>query len=82
MSAYRRLNARALDIVEPGGMLVTASCSSHISTDDMIGVVADAAVKCGRATRIRKILGAASDHPIRPEFPEGRYLDLLVVYVD
>ncbi len=82
LSAYRRLNARAIDLVDAGGILVTASCSSHITTEDLLGVLGDAAARSGRPVRVRQILGAASDHPVRPEFPEGRYLKLLVAYVD
>ena len=82
LTTYRRLNARAMALVASGGLLVTASCSSHITTADMLAVVAEASRKCGRTTRVQEIRGAATDHPVRPSFPEGRYLDLLVVYVD
>jgi 23S rRNA (cytosine1962-C5)-methyltransferase len=82
LSAYRRLNARALGVVERGGVLVTASCSSHVTADEFLAVVGEAGARAGRTARVRQILGAASDHPIRAEFPEGRYLKALVVYVD
>lgn len=82
LRAYRRLNARALEVVSSGGLLVTASCSSHVTTDDLIDVVAEASSRCKRSVRLRQICGAATDHPVLPGFPEGRYLTLLVVYVD
>ncbi len=81
LTAYRRLNGRAMALVAPGGLLVTASCSSHITTADMLGVVAEASRKSGRSARVQEIRGAATDHPVRPGFAEGRYLDVLVVYV-
>lgn len=49
---------------------------------DMLAVVAEASRKSGRRARVQEIRGAATDHPVRPNFPEGRYLDLLVVYVE
>ena len=57
--------------------------ASEARTDpDMLDIVAAAASKCRRRARVQNMLGAASDHPVRPGFPEGRYLKLLVVYVD
>ena len=76
-SAYRRLNALALAVVAPGGLLLTASCSSHITAADLREAVAAAAVDAGRSVLIRTARGAASDHPILPAFPEGDYLKLL-----
>lgn len=82
LRAYRRLNARALEVVSAGGLLVTASCSSHVTTEDLIDVIAEASSRCKRSARIRQVCGAATDHPVLPGFPEGRYLALLIVYVD
>jgi 23S rRNA (cytosine1962-C5)-methyltransferase len=82
LRAYRRLNARALEAVERGGLLVTASCSSHVSEEDLLAAVAEAGAKAKRSVRVKQILGAASDHPVLPAFPEGRYLTVLVAYVD
>jgi 23S rRNA (cytosine1962-C5)-methyltransferase len=78
LSAYRRLNAMALRVVGPGGLLVSASCSSHITEADLLGVLASAAVETGRRLRVRGCFGAASDHPTLPAFPEGRYLKCIV----
>lgn len=82
LRAYRKLNTAAMARVLPGGLLMSASCSSHITSGDMLDVVASAARECKRAARVQQIRGAGSDHPIRPEFPEGQYLKFLVVYVD
>ncbi len=82
LDAYRRLNAEALGLVAGGGVLLTASCSSHIGEVDLIDCVAEAAVRAGRRLRLRQIRGAATDHPVRPAFPEGRYLTLLECAVE
>jgi 23S rRNA (cytosine1962-C5)-methyltransferase len=76
LASYRKLARAALAAVEPGGLLAFASCSSHVGRDDLLGVLADAGA--GRGLRVRQALGAASDHPTLPGFPEGQYLDFLL----
>jgi 23S rRNA (cytosine1962-C5)-methyltransferase len=75
--AYRRLNALALAVVAPGGLLLTASCSSHIGRDALAEAVAGAAADAGRGVVVRAFRGAAGDHPVLPAFPESDYLVLL-----
>jgi 23S rRNA (cytosine1962-C5)-methyltransferase len=75
--AYRRLNWLALDLVAPGGLLLTASCSSHFSRPLLREAVAGAALDAGRTVVVRAERGAAPDHPVLPAFPEGDYLALL-----
>lgn len=79
--AYLELNVAALAVVAPGGLLVTASCSSHYAEADLIACVAEASARAGRRTRLHDVRGAATDHPVRPAFPEGRYLSLLIASV-
>ncbi|HKE13944.1 MAG TPA: class I SAM-dependent rRNA methyltransferase [Kofleriaceae bacterium] len=76
-AAYRRLNALALAVVAPGGLLLTASCSSHFSQGDLAAALAGAACDARRAVLVRAVRGAAGDHPVLPAFPEGDYLVLL-----
>jgi 23S rRNA (cytosine1962-C5)-methyltransferase len=77
LAAYRKLAAAALAVVEPGGRFALAACSSHVGELDLLEVVS------GLATlRARAIAGAASDHPVLPAFPEGRYLKFLFFDVD
>ncbi len=78
LRAYRRLNQLAAATVTPGGTLVTASCSSHVTVDDMLAAVA----ACGRRLRVISITGAGQDHPVNPAFPEGRYLKCLYCAVE
>jgi len=81
-TAYRRLNALALAVVAPGGLLLTASCSSHMTPADLREAVAGAALDAARPVLVRAVRGAASDHPIVPGFPEGDYLKLLDLSVE
>jgi 23S rRNA (cytosine1962-C5)-methyltransferase len=78
LRAYQRLNALALEVVEPGGLIASASCSSHVTEADLLGVLAGAGAQTRRRVRLRHVLGAASDHPVLPAFPEGRYLSFLL----
>ena len=82
LSAYRRINELALRRIVSGGWLVTASCSSHVTRDDLVTVVGQASAATGRRVRIVDLTGAATDHPIRAGFPEGDYLGCLYVWVD
>lgn len=73
LSAYRKLCAAALAVVEPGGRFALASCSSHVTEADLLELVAQS----DAPLRLRAAAGAASDHPVLPAFPEGRYLKFL-----
>ena len=81
LSAYLRLNRLALLATRPGGLLVSASCSSHVHLGDLRAVVAEAGLACERDVRVVEVRGADVDHPTLPAFPEGHYLQLLVVAV-
>jgi 23S rRNA (cytosine1962-C5)-methyltransferase len=73
LAAYRKLATAALAAVAPGGRLALASCSSHVGEADLLELVAPLG-----DLRLRHAAGAASDHPVLPAFPEGRYLKFLV----
>lgn len=77
LAAYTRLNRASLAVTARGGVLVSASCSSHISEADLRAVVA--AADDDHRCRVVEARGADPDHPVRAGFPEGRYLKLLVV---
>jgi 23S rRNA (cytosine1962-C5)-methyltransferase len=74
LKAYARLAKSALDVVEPGGRIALASCSSHVTEVDLLGTVAGLGVT---NLRLRSSAGAASDHPVLAAFSEGRYLKFL-----
>jgi 23S rRNA (cytosine1962-C5)-methyltransferase len=78
LKAYRELNALALSVVAPGGVLAAASCSSHVTMDDFVGALRDAAVDARRPLRLLELRGQPADHPTLPAFPEGRYLKFVL----
>lgn len=80
--AYKDANLLAVKLLRPGGLLLTFSCSGHVSPDLFRKIVADAALDAGRDVQIIRALSQASDHPIATSFPEGRYLKGLVCRVD
>jgi 23S rRNA (cytosine1962-C5)-methyltransferase len=73
-AAYRRLNQLALQLVEPGGMLVSCSCSYHLDADALLGAIQKAARHTSRFVQVVEIGGQAPDHPVHPAIPETRYL--------
>lgn len=79
--AYEALNAMALRSLMPDGWLATASCSSHIHTADFLEILANAAQQSGRTVRVVEVRGAGPDHPRRLGFPEGQYLDFVLLHV-
>ena len=77
--AYKDINRLALQLLEPGGVLFTFSCSGGISADLFHKIVASAGADAGVNGYILERLGGAPDHPMTLEFPEGEYLKGLVV---
>ena len=82
MQGYRRLNARALSQIRPGGILFTFSCSQAVSKELFRTTVFSAAAIAGRRVRILHQLTQPADHPINIYHPEGEYLKGLVLYVE
>jgi 23S rRNA (cytosine1962-C5)-methyltransferase len=82
LRGYKELNLRALKMLRPGGVLVTCSCSHHISGADFTATVAAAAGDAGRHVRLLERRGAAPDHPVVMTIPETEYLKCLVCVVD
>jgi 23S rRNA (cytosine1962-C5)-methyltransferase len=81
LEAYKEINLRALKLLGPGGVLVTCSCSHHVSEAALLGVVADAANITGRTLRVLERRTQAADHPILLTVPETHYLKCLVFQV-
>ena len=82
MQGYKRLNARALSQIRPGGILFTFSCSQAVSKELFRTTVFSAAAIAGRNVRILHQLAQPADHPINIYHPEGEYLKGLVLYVE
>ncbi|MDB4977031.1 MAG: m5C1962 methyltransferase RlmI [Myxococcaceae bacterium] len=72
--AYRQLNAHAIRLVEPGGVLVTCSCSAGLSETDFLRMLAFAAGDARRELCILRVGKQGPDHPLLPGFGEGSYL--------
>ncbi len=81
MRGYKELNLRAMKMLQPGGTLVTCSCSHHVSLMDFTEVVASAASDAGRRVQVLEIRGAAPDHPAVLTLPETSYLKCLICRV-
>lgn len=78
VAAYRRLHAAAASVVAEGGVLCASSCSSHVSAEDFLSTLDDAAL--GRSDlRLLEMHGQPRDHPTLPVWFEGRYLKFAVL---
>jgi 23S rRNA (cytosine1962-C5)-methyltransferase len=82
LRGYKELNLRALKMLCPGGLLVTCSCSHHVSWADLEASVAAAAADVSRRVRLLERRGAALDHPVIFNLPETEYLKCLVLEVE
>jgi len=77
--AYKDINLLALKLLKAGGLLATFSCSGGVSAELFQSIVAGAAVDAAADARILERFGAAADHPVALNFPEGEYLKGLLV---
>jgi 23S rRNA (cytosine1962-C5)-methyltransferase len=84
--AYKDINLHALQLLAPGGLLMTYSCSGGVDAELFRKIVAGAALDAGASTkmtaRIVQHLQGAADHPVDLAFPEGEYLKGLLLQVD
>jgi len=79
--AYKDINLLAFRILNPGGVLMTYSCSGGVSPDLFQKIVAGAALDAGVDARIEGWLHGAADHPVALNFPEGEYLKGLLLRI-
>jgi 23S rRNA (cytosine1962-C5)-methyltransferase len=82
LATYRDMNRHAFEILAPGGLFLTCSCSGAVGEDEFLGAVVYAAREAGRRATVLGSYGAAPDHPVSLEFPEGRYLKCLILNVE
>ncbi len=78
---YKEINLRALKLLEPGGILVTCSCSHHVSESMLFEIVAEAALDAGKTLRVLERRTQAADHPILLTVPETLYLKCQILEV-
>jgi 23S rRNA (cytosine1962-C5)-methyltransferase len=78
---YKEVNLRALQLLGPGGVLVTCSCSHHLREAMLLEIVASAALDAGRTLRVLERRTQSKDHPILLTVPETHYLKCLILEV-
>ncbi len=81
LMAYHRLNRGAAELLEPGGILVTCSCSGHVTREDFLHMLAGVAQRSGRDIRVLEQRGAAPDHPVSASCLESEYLKCFICRV-
>lgn len=79
VAGYKEINLRALRLLEPGGTLVTCSCSHHVGEADFVDIVHAAAVDAGCTVSLVEQRTQGRDHPVLLGVPETRYLKCLIV---
>ncbi|HEX6880243.1 MAG TPA: class I SAM-dependent rRNA methyltransferase [Terriglobales bacterium] len=78
LRGYKELNLRALKMLNPGGKLVTCSCSFHVSQSDFLEMLASAASDAHRPVRILEVRRQSQDHPVLLNVPETHYLKCVI----
>ena len=78
---YKELNRRAMELLDRDGVLITCSCSHHLSEADLLSIVAEASLDAGRRVQVIERRTQARDHPILLTVPETHYLKCLVLNV-
>lgn len=74
LSAYRRVNEKAMRLLRPGGLLVSCSCSAHVLEERFVDTLRQAARHIDRELQILMRLEQGADHPVLPAMPSTRYL--------
>ena len=78
---YKEINLRALKLLNPGGVLVTSTCSYHVSEEMFLEIIADAALDARRRVQLVERRGQSSDHPVLLGVPETHYLKCVIARV-
>jgi 23S rRNA (cytosine1962-C5)-methyltransferase len=81
LRGYKELNLRALKMLRPGGILVTCSCSYHVSQSNFLEMLASAALDAHRTLRLIEVRGQSKDHPVLLNIPETSYLKCIIASV-
>ncbi|HSG46314.1 MAG TPA: class I SAM-dependent rRNA methyltransferase, partial [Longimicrobiales bacterium] len=82
LRGYLRLNEAAVRCLEPGGILVTCSCTGRVSRERFVGVLGEVERATGRRIRILEVHGQPADHPVAPTCPETAYLKCVIATVE
>ncbi len=82
LRGYKELNLRALKMLRPGGILVSCSCSFHVSEAEFVEMLGASAADTGRRIRVLEKRGAGMDHPVLMNVPETAYLKCLICQME
>jgi 23S rRNA (cytosine1962-C5)-methyltransferase len=82
MKGYQRLNAEAMRIIKPGGIIFTFSCSQVVDRQLFYDTVVSSAIQAKRNIKVLHHLSQPADHPVSIFHPEGEYLKGLVLFVE
>ena len=74
LKKYFAMNRLALDVISPGGLLLTCSCTGLVGEAEFLEMLRRVALNAGREIQILEVHGAGADHPVRADVPESRYL--------
>jgi 23S rRNA (cytosine1962-C5)-methyltransferase len=80
-AGYKEINLRAMKLLQPEGILITSSCSYHMSEDDFLGLIRQASLDARRPVHVIERRAQSSDHPILLGMPETHYLKCLILRV-
>ncbi|HEV2540005.1 MAG TPA: class I SAM-dependent rRNA methyltransferase [Frateuria sp.] len=82
LKKYFAMNRLALDVIPPGGLLLTCSCTGLVEEAAFLEMLRRVALNAGRAIQVLDVRGAGADHPFQAEVPEGRYLKAVFCRVE
>lgn len=82
LRGYKELNLRALKMLEPGGILLTCSCSHHVTPEEFRTMLAEAARDAHRRIRLLEVRSQSQDHPVVASIPETEYLKCVIAWVE
>jgi 23S rRNA (cytosine1962-C5)-methyltransferase len=81
LRAYHRINRVAVGLLDPGGILVSCSCSGSVSREDFLQMLSGVSQRSGRSIQLLECRGAAADHPVSASCLEGEYLKCVIARV-
>jgi 23S rRNA (cytosine1962-C5)-methyltransferase len=82
LKKYFAMNRLALDVIPPGGLLLSCSCTGLVSEADFLEMLRRVALNAGREIQVLEVRGAGADHPVRADVPESRYLKAVFCRVE
>ena len=74
LKKYFAMNRMVLDVIPPGGLLLTCSCTGLVGEAEFLEMLRRVSLNAGREIQVLDVRGAGPDHPVRADVPEGRYL--------